>query len=134
MIGLYRDPHGKTLFKGHTIGSSSNGSPSASHGTSLRNHHLEQIENLRRRIRELESFINQPQQTSTESSREKELQVESCFTHQDKDTSDKLSERDCSPGEKLITNDDDVESIEKPPPGDEGGLEQGKIAAAVKKN
>ena len=96
---------------------------------------MEQIENLRRRIKELESFINQPQQTSTvsESSREKELQAESCFTHQDKDTSDKRSECEFSPGEEPIAN-DDVESIEKPPPGDEGGLEQGKIAAAVKKN
>ena len=75
---------------------------------------MEKIENLRRRIRELESFINQPQQTSTESSHEKELQAESCFTHQDKDTSDKLSERECSPGEEPIAN-DDVESIERPP-------------------
>ena len=94
---------------------------------------MEQIENLRRRIRELESFINQPQQTSIESSHEKEFQVESCFTHQDKDTSDKLSEREYSPREEPIAN-DDVESIEKPPPRDEGGLEQGIIAAAVKKN
>ena len=75
---------------------------------------MEQIENLRRRIRELESFINQPQQTSTESSREKELQAESCFTHQEKDTSDKLSEHECSPREEPIAN-DDVESIERPP-------------------
>ena len=135
MIGLYRDPHGKTLFKGHTIASSSNDSPSASQGTSLRNHHMEQIENLRKRIRELESFINQPQQTSTESSHEKEPQAESCFMHQDKDTSGELSERECSPGdsEEPITN-NGLESIEKPPHGDEDGLEQGKIAAAVKKN
>ena len=96
---------------------------------------MEQIENLRRRIKELESFINQPQQilTVSESSREKELQAESCFVHQDKDTSGELSEHECSPGEELIAN-DDVESIEKPPPGDEGGLEQGIITAAIKKN
>ena len=67
MIGLYRDPHGKTLFKGHTIRSSSK----------LWNPHMVQIENLRRRVRELESLINQLQSsTVAESSREKETRAQ----------------------------------------------------------
>ena len=97
MIGLYRDPHGKTLFKGHTIRSSSK----------LWNPHMVQIENLRRRVRELESLINQLQSsTVTESSREKETQMESCS---DKGTSDELR------GEEPIAV-NGVESIERPHP------------------
>ena len=78
---------------------------------------MEQIENLRRRIRELESLINQPQK-SNESSRERETQMESCL---DKDTNDELREHKYSPREEPIAN-DDVESIRKTLPGDEGGL------------
>ena len=75
MIVLCRDPQGKSLFKGHTITSSS--TDSLSQGNTLQSHYAEQIENLRRRIRELESLkINQPC-SSTESSREKEIVVES---------------------------------------------------------
>ena len=72
-----------------------------------------QIENLRRRVRELESLINQLQSsTVTESSRERETQMESSL---DKDTSDELREHECSPREEPIA-DNDVESIERPHP------------------
>ena len=67
MIGLHRDPRGKTLFRGRTFISSS--TESLSQGNSLRENYMQQIETLRRRVRELESLLNQPC-NSTQSPRE----------------------------------------------------------------
>ena len=130
MIGLHRDPRGKTLFKGHAIKSSSTNS--LSQGNSLRSHYLDQIENLRRRVRELESRTNQPH-SSTESSRERDFPVEStnpCFMRQERikrDYDHDISEGESFPGKEPAI--DDVVS-ERAPPRDvqccaEGCIEQG---------
>ena len=84
MVELYRDPNGASLFRGHTVISSSAGS--LFHGNPLRATHKQEIETLRRRIRELECLLNQPNShDTTGSSHERECQVESvnqCFTQQ----------------------------------------------------
>ena len=121
MILLHRDPRGKSLFTGHTITSSS--TDSLSQGNSLQSHYAEQIENLRRRIRELESLnINQPC-SSTESSREKEIVVEStnpCFMRQleggRKDNDHELGECECFPLKQEPTQNGDEKSKEGPLP------------------
>jgi hypothetical protein len=81
---------------------------------------MEQIENLRRRVKELESLINQPQQSSSRE-RDSRAHVESinpCFTHQDGDRgSDELNENGHSPREEPANGDIDAESIETPPHG-----------------
>ena len=88
MIGLYRDPNGTTLFKGHAIICSSVGHGSLSQDNPLRGNHVQEIDALRRRIRELESCLNQTHShdSQTKSSHERSLQMESfnqCFTQQE---------------------------------------------------
>ena len=108
MIGLHRDPRGTTLFRGHAIRSSSTGSPSQA--KSLRKYYVQQIENLRRRVRELESLTNQPC-TTTESSRETELRVESVNPlYMDKEGGTR-DDREHLPGEEPVN--DDMESADR---------------------
>ena len=111
MIGLHRDPRGTTLFKGHAIKSSSTDFPSQ--GNSLRKCYMKQIENLRRRVKELESLINQSGST-TESSRDTKVRVDSvnpCYMDEVGDRGDELTQCEHSSEEEPVI--DDVESTER---------------------
>ena len=121
MVRLYRDPNGTALFRGRTIVSSSAGS--ISQGNPLRADHVQQIETLRKRVRELESMLNQPNSHDpTESSRERELQVESvnrCFMQQEGGGRRVgFTEDVCFTGEELSSSDHCVEPTQMTPCGE----------------
>ena len=102
MIALHRDPRGTTLFKGHIIVSSSE--------DLSKENHMQEIEILRKRIRELETLFNQPDH-QTKSQHEVES-INPCYQQEgDKRVSVHLV------GKEPIN--DDVASTETIPPGGE---------------
>ena len=129
MIGLHRDPRGKTLFRGRTIVLSS--TDSVSQENSSKENYVQQIETLRRRVRELESLLNQPC-NSAQSLHEREFQLESvnpcCIQQEGGGGSVGSTESACFTGEELAN--DDMEHAEMASPGEcreicaDSGLEE----------
>ena len=116
MIALRRDPHGSTLFRGRIIVSSSGGV--LARGDQSKENHIQEIETLRGRVRELESLLNQPQPWNgqTESPREREFQVESVnpsYMQQEVDRRIRFTEDVCLTEEEP-TNDEVVPTVMSP--------------------
>ena len=118
MIGLYQDPNGTTLFKGRTLMFSSAGHGFNSQGNPLRGNHVQEIDTLRKRVKELESLLNQTNSHSqTELSRDRSLQMESvsqCFMQQEgRGRRVRFTEDMCFTGEDP-TNDDAEPTVMSP--------------------
>ena len=115
MISLHRDPHGKTILSKRTFTSEP-----LSQVNSSRKNYVQQIEILRKRVRELESHLNQPC-NSTQSPREREFQLKSinpCCMQQERGSRSAEYTQDsaCYTGDKPPS--DDVEPTEMAPPGE----------------